>query len=661
MKASQLQAIKSALAKGDIEPARLALETTADPKDLQQFVEQKLLIDTVNFGPLSAAFSAAADRLLGSPDRQAMAGYVAFAGVYLQATAAIEQQVKTLLEFIFDRSLLEVTTLLYLMDQLFTSGLSKHFKQGTAAAEKQALALQVEAGEWEQFAQMGASADQRFAQLKILSWYTQWRILPAREDFADLRTEEDIDRLARSLLLAGQYNSYDHALAKLTYGEWRVTHADLSALPVFTFAIADESLELARQIGLKRALAAKMMGRQYPFELQKKLESVVDKAVAFALDYYEQAARDMPRKFKREVAAMAKWHLQGIELADKLLAEHATTNEVFGQYVAATVLFTFYHVADALKAHPVYKNLFINPELPVAAVKELLADIYIDGEAVAVPVEPFFSGPLIRNYFSLYTAPFLRDTDGTVFCLEALSGSSPENWVRQLFMKGGGIADKVGKVWEDYLSQVLTTAFDCQVKTGVKLKQGGQLLTDIDVLAIRGNILLIIQIKAYYGMGLNHFEQWKFRNKLIHGAGQANKALEAFKTDPQLLKKVFGPLDVSSVDTLQPLVLTNEAIFNNWSVDQVPVLSVGALNQMINGATVNYVDGKGKVKGRQQLIKGSKISSEELLRFLRSPLDWQLSRGQLELSVHDEYFEHCTLRFPFFDHTVGLKRPTTTR
>jgi len=628
MTTSQINFLKTALKNSDPEPAMNTLTGSTSPDIFQIFIEQKLLINPPCFERLAVAFINAAQRLINEETlKQALYNYIEFVRFYLKATANLERKLRGLLKDLLDRSLLEMMTHLHVDMVMTSAALTEQFnKAQRKIGRNKHLAEVAEGSEWGFYELNGVINDKLFTSLRLLTFYTHWRRLPALDGFIGLTTEDEVRRFYESTRLANHYNSYDAALSKLTYGEWQVTSIELGELPTFTFGIVDESMELARQIGLKRQVSFRMMGRKYPFELQIQLHSVVVRTITFAFEYYEEVVKDLPKNLRQQVIKKSRKLLDGIDLADQLLVAHADTKEVFSQYIAATVLCTLQLVAEALTAHPVYKNFFITPELPLAMIEELLEDIVVDGQLCKPLIESFLSGPVIKNYFDLFSAPFIKDVDGRVLCLEMLCGSEPQQWVRQHFMKGGGIAVKVGKVWEDYLAATLANSFDCKVKSSVEIRQGGKTLTDIDVLAIRQNVLLVIQIKAYYGRGVNDFEQWKFREKLLHGAKQAIVGCEAIARDKQFLTRIFDQYDISQIDTVQPIVFTNDELFNSWAPRGVPVLDLGALNQLINGATVRFEDGRGKVKGKKHFLKNKKMSSAEFLKFLREPLDWQLSR-----------------------------------
>jgi len=651
--------IKKALHDGAIHEVIDFLNVTEDKTIFKTFREQKILINELYFAKLTDSYRECAKRLL--PDPLSFVeenNYLTFVSLYLSATLKLRMQIKNHFGNMLNRRLQEVLVLLFIQFERSLEQMEEQFdlKTNTAKKGNQSAAETAESWEWSLNTLKGMSNDNVFAMLRLITFFTEWQTENPANEFVGLTAPDEVANFYDAIRLAGQINSYDFAMAKVSYGEWSVKKIDHLSKMKISFEIIDESLELARDIALKRKVASAVMGRRYPFPLQNCMEEVVDQAVDFAFDYYEEVAKTLPKQLKAEVKKTTKRMLDGIGLEDQLLAELAGSTVVFSQYIVATTLLSFARVGFALRASHPYRFYFVCAELPVEAIVEFIGQVKIDGALCQGDLTPFICGPTLKNQFEVHGAPFLRDRYGLVFAIDYLSGADPQLWVRKQFMKGGSTAAKVGLLWEDYLTKMLTMDFNCVVKNGVGIKRDGKLVTDIDLLAIRNDLLLIIQVKSYYGDGLNHFEQWKFRQKVMHGARQALKAAQAIDENKNLLNRFFSVGEVDNIKHIQSLVLTNAEIFNNWNYLGVPVMSVIAMNQVINGATVTYKTGKKKVKGSVSFINGLKISSLEFMEFLRNPLDWKLSLENLKKTSHEETFEDCILNFPIFENQTGFQR-----
>ncbi|UEG53363.1 hypothetical protein LLH06_20725 [Mucilaginibacter daejeonensis] len=207
---------------------------------------------------------------------------------------------------------------------------------------------------------------------------------------------------------------------------------------------------------------------------------------------------------------------------------------------------------------------------------------------------------------------------------------------------------RIGKAWEGYIAGVMRNNHWDHVVENVVLRRNGQALTDVDLVAKRGDTLYIIQIKVYYGNGISQFEQWKFRQKLEHGVEQVKLSADAIASDSNVLKAYFTSTQLAEIQRTQPLVMTNTHYYNGWWCRDVPVMSTGALMQIINGATDRFVDIDGKVLDTKRYAAGDVLTNDEIFDFLETPLDWRIGDTAQALHHHRETFDHAVLKFPYF-------------
>ena len=142
---------------------------------------------------------------------------------------------------------------------------------------------------------------------------------------------------------------------------------------------------------------------------------------------------------------------------------------------------------------------------------------------------------------------------------QVLHGDSA-NWpvtVRSRWLQGGPVGDKYGKVWEFYVSRTFEWRDWLVVGRGIKLRERGATLTDVDLLVVRNNLLLVIQVKALIGYGTDPYEQWKSRNIISLGARQANTAARFLRDNTKSITGICGALLAREISDVQPLVVTN--------------------------------------------------------------------------------------------------------
>ncbi|MBV8388980.1 MAG: NERD domain-containing protein [Mucilaginibacter sp.] len=661
MNSTNISQVKKALRDGDITFVNRYFEQINDPEIFKIIREQKVLVNKEHFDALEKAYQSCLWRLITDAAQLADEEmYLSFLRIYLLSGEKLESQVKTKIGFLLNRNLKELLFITFTEVDRYITEVNDHFIRYINEVNDRIKTngSRAESSEWSFNTFKGVTNDYLFAVIKLVTCFLKWRTDEINNEFIGISTRNEIEAFNGALQLCAEINSYDYALSKITYGEWRIKSVHQGSKPVFTFEIVDERLELARDISLKRMVSQKMKGRKYPLWLQLQLESVADEAVDFAWQYYEIAVSGFSAEEKASIKKEVKRTLHDIDLEDDILViVTRDTPEIFSQYIAATALVAFVKVGKALKKlDRGYQFHFTCGEIPLPVIKEFLEQVTIDGIDCRADLASFLSGPVIKNDLELHTAPFLRDRDGTVYALDYLSEKDGQIWVRNQFMNGGTIAVRVGKAWEIYLEGLLLNSFECKVVSGVKLKRDGKLITDIDLLAIRDNLLLIIQVKSYYGYGVNHFEQWKFRKKLIHGVQQTKKAQQAIGEDHRILSRYFTNVEIEKINVIQGLVVTNAEIYNNWQCDDIPIVSTSALMQIINGATVSYITADGRNMGEDRFIAGDKISTDEFVEFIQNPLDWKLSKDNLSLHHHKEEFEDAILEFPFYENTIGANR-----
>src|SRR6202012_1671327 len=136
--------------------------------------------------------------------------------------------------------------------------------------------------------------------------------------------------------------------------------------------------------------------------------------------------------------------------------------------------------------------------------------------------------------------PYVKDENGKIYAIDLLAANNWPDCVRINLVQGGKTGAMIGKIWESYIADILKEDGWAKVAQNVKLTRKGRTITDIDIIAKRNDLLLLIQLKVHYGAGNHTFEQWKFKEKLIHGVSQVKLSEENILADLSLLKHHFN-------------------------------------------------------------------------------------------------------------------------
>ena len=317
-----------------------------------------------------------------------------------------------------------------------------------------------------------------------------------------------------------------------------------------------------------------------------------------------------------------------------------------------------YHLSVALRLNHAVAEAF-SASLPAKArfafddsihLDDLLDDLGRDEHrSVAAKIWPRLTvAAPARSHWDLMRTPFLRVSEGAA---QGMLGASGDGWstvAREILIHGGEAGRRYGGIWEDFYASTFDNTGWTTLGRNISLKRNGRTLTEVDLLLLRGDLLLVVEIKALIGSGLNPYDHWKNREVIERGCRQAKLAAEHIEANRQLIASISGRKVASDVVHVQPIVLTTEGTFDGWQHVGVPVAGETIRKAITEGTKVEYYVGRDAAPVRTDWhLKPQDLSTDTILKALRDPINLKMipevgavrhipvSVAQLKLHVPD--------------------------
>jgi hypothetical protein len=225
----------------------------------------------------------------------------------------------------------------------------------------------------------------------------------------------------------------------------------------------------------------------------------------------------------------------------------------------------------------------------------------------------------------IISRPFVRLADGTTYPLERIRVTWMDQ-LRQRLVESGGQVERFGRVWEQFAAYTLEQHGWAVVGKSIKLKKPNkQVLTDIDVLAVRNGLVLAIQVKAFAQAADTVYSHWKARAGIEKGVDQARLAASFLRDNPDFLSQLLASKKCSeTIATVQPFVLTNAVYFSGWKLGGIAIVGLSDLMSLLNGAKVR-IQGHDNIVEEVRFCADPEPSSDDFLRILSSPISFDLA------------------------------------
>ncbi|WP_353146524.1 hypothetical protein [Chryseobacterium sp.] len=650
--------IKSDLANDDFISA-INLLKTGGTNALEIFREQRLLLIPKNPDELFKVYEQKVKEITDQNIINYELNYIRFIEVYTQETHKIKQEIQYLLQgfLFFDLKSFFFVINIQLekyFESIHTDLIDLLEKNNSKSQSHSELSSN---SEFVYHNLKGRINDVLFGLSHLVNIFSELKgDKPSNEIRKDL-DEENEEKLISAFNLVGRLNTYQYALDQISCTEWfieNIIETENNNI-IFEFSIYDITFQKAREIGMQRILSHKMIGRKKNRWLKQVIQNVQAQIFEYAWNYFQNKHNILltsNKIFENTKELMLK-NLDMLDAEDELLvgtSENDNTS-IFAQYMVAAVLRAFVFAAEGLKKQlPKKVFQFTYPYLPINEIKKIINELRVEGKTINPDIiEDYICSLPMKRHLDISRKPYIRDHKNDVFATEYFS----DGWVanaRASLMQGGKTADLVGKIWERYIANILRNNKWPTVIEGLKIKENGKLLTDIDIVAKREHVLLLIQLKVYYGTGINNYEQWKFKKKLEHGAHQVKISEAAIGENINILRNYFHKNELEEITQVKSIVMTNAHYYNGWICNEVPIMSTGSLMQIINGATVKYTDGEGAILSEEKYSSSENLTVDEFIGFIDLPLDWRIGPQKYKVRIHIENLDNIIFKFPIFEN-----------
>ena len=431
-----------------------------------------------------------------------------------------------------------------------------------------------------------------------------------------------------AMALASQLNGLDYVLDCASFGEFVVSahHPDRRA---FKLDVADVRGTLIRVLAIRRKLMAMVSGRREERYLRQGLreagEVILDDSLLKYSSRMDGAGTFEGRDLER-MRNLLRLLLLHVDAEDDLLC--AATAEP-----RRTAL--LYHASMALRLISGVART-ASSRLAGRAGREFedgvrLADL-IDGFGAEAheSVEQAWLDLTVelpaRGHFELIRRPFIRSAPGVA---RSLIGFAADTWpviVREIINHGGETGRRYGALWEDYYARSFEDTGWRTLARNVHVNSGGQALTEVDLLLLRDDLLLVVEVKAMTGSGMNAYDHWKNRDDIERGCRQAKLAAEHLDANRGLIVSIAGRKVADRIRHVQPLVLTTENMFDGWEHAGVPVAGETIRKAITVGTKVDYHQtGTEGVVRTDWHLRPEDLSTVTILKALRDPIELKLA------------------------------------
>ena len=669
---SRLILIKDDLKAGNIDSLSSLLDEVSEVEPIEIIREQKLLLrimDPKGRLPLAEKYKSAARRVFSHNPTQleCEVNYADFAVLVCHARDQVARCATESLNLLPRVSLLELLRIVNRLalnwyEQIYTHAWGEVLPEIDAERDKPANVAAISERALHQIA--GSTNDVAFAIARAL--HEALRFVDADKTFTSGRALYDgvSKSFSRLVELASVWNGLEYAADQVSYGEWVVRSIRCSPAAEVEFDVTDVPLAYARIIAIRRNAVALTEGTQRLSVLRPQLEQLVPDFVSVCVAYMTRGwSRRIHTMEVRSLAAALRLRVAELEPSDDLLlAAGGVGNAIVEDYIAALSMRWFADIATFVAKHASKRHgRALDPA--VASVEMIGAFLPLPDERrlrVKSAIRTMLDQRAETRHLDLLATPFIALPESHFVCVPTIDVCRWPADLRAKWLKGGDVGRRFGRLWEDFVSMTLKEFGWSILARGIKLKKNGKAITDVDVIAARNGLVLILQLKALAGQGVNSYDHWRNR-KIIHkGAFQASAAIDFIRDEPLFLQSIVPKRAVADVRRVQAAVLTNLHLFNGWQVNGVPVLSRNGLMTILNGGAVRYhKPHESTVIETKKFGSTSAWDGDEFIELLLNPVDWRVAQESLKVVHHCKEIEGMRWQIPsvgkISTEPIGLK------
>lgn len=455
--------------------------------------------------------------------------------------------------------------------------------------------------------------------------------------------------LRRIVFTAGRLNSLEWILDSVTFGDFTVIESTDESAPTFRLDFGDTRLQLLRRLDVRRELIMNYAGQREKRYVREKLLKIQDDILEYVLNYYcvTEQMEDLAQEDVNRVIDLARKSLILIDAEDDLLIAAGKFDQKIQAYYIAGMVLGFFAVTGLVVKTA--KFSLDRKRIPAAIPLSIIFTMFSNEALMKEAVEILTHNLPVRSHNLLMKAPYVRD--GSEMAWPILGGDFG-TWnvaVREALIQEGALGKDVGSTWENFYERSFDETGWQVIGKGVKLKRHGKILTDIDLMLVRDDLLLVVQIKALAGSGDTPYDHWKNRQIIEAGCRQARISADYLSEDRSKLVSICGRRCAESIHIIQPVVLTNIGHLQGWSHLDVPVISESTRKAICRGSKVDYFNAStGKLVHTKVFVGPDELSTKEILRLIREPIELKIAAEKPEVIYRFDQLGSVAFYLPEF-------------
>ncbi|HEX4694482.1 hypothetical protein [Sphingomonas sp.] len=450
--------------------------------------------------------------------------------------------------------------------------------------------------------------------------------------------ERSLGPFRRITLLASQLNGLEYVLDSTSFGECSIAAHDHKRR-LFRLELVDLRLTTIRQLAIRRRLIHVATGHRHPRFVREQLAAIQSAFLADAVEEYVElsGSRDL------EVGSLEALERRGTLLLNDIDAED---DLIYVSGRGGARIPTLYHVSMALRWSSMAAE-HVAKALPGRARRDFGDEVQLsyllgglprheEREAARLAWNDLTVSLPARSHFEILRRPFVRTGEGYARPARPADMSGWATVVREVANTGGEVGRLFGSVWEEFTAAGFADTGWEIVGRNVSISDGGSKLTEADMLLLRDDLLLVVELKALTGSGITPYDHWKARRIIEKGCRQALLAANTLRDRPKLLSSIVGRSAAARISAIQPLVLSSDGMFDGWSHLGVPVAGETIRKAITVGTKVEIFDGRTlEVVETTHHLRAEDLTTETILRALREPIELKIApeQGAVEMAA----------------------------
>lgn len=457
------------------------------------------------------------------------------------------------------------------------------------------------------------------------------------------------------VVLAGEQNSLDYAVDMVSFGEWYVEEIRGSPESYVRLNYVDPRLNLLRTLAIRRHLVLMHAGHRQRRLVRDHLASHAASVLRRAIRYFEEKTRpvDLTEFELLEQEARAKNFLLSIDAEDDLLFAAARGSyRLAAFYTAAAAIRWFAQGADIVRRKLPERlgRQLKAPRIPFDVIVRIFAntedkrEVFEEALRAASVVTP------VGRHSALLKRPFVIEKTNAVRTFVPAGVGLWNVAVREAIIDGGVVGKNLGEIWEDFLAHTFEQAQWKVVGKRIRLRRGGLVVSEIDLLVLKYGLLLVAQIKAVTGPGETPYGFWKNRLAIQAGCRQARSAAQILVGEPERLRSIASGKIADEVERIVPVVFTNADELDGCLLNGVPVLGEVGRKSITRGSSVDFIEShSGKILETKHFVREEDLSLEKVLWILDHPVETLIAPEEERVRDEEVKLSDIHLVFPAFD------------